>query len=160
MELQDFLQPWHISRGWALDLYLGVAGRVHGDVDMQVAFADQGALQQHLTSRGWKFVTPFKGRFDPWPMHTRLEMPRYRREPSILQSAERIGLRTANGIPYLAPELVLLYKSRNTSDSQDRSKDQDDFERMQARLTPERRAWLRWALLTTSPDHAWLQQLD
>jgi hypothetical protein len=83
---------------------------------------------------------------------------RYRRAPEIIRAAERMGLTAGNGLPYLAPELVLLFKSRNTS-NQDRSRDQADFERVHSRLEPERRAWLQWALIATSPDHPWLAHL-
>jgi hypothetical protein len=67
-------------------------------------------------------------------------------------------LRSAGGIPYLAPELVLLFKSRNTS-NHERAKDQIDFENTLPQLDSERRAWLRWALVATAPEHSWLQQL-
>jgi hypothetical protein len=83
---------------------------------------------------------------------------RYRREPLVLRSRERMSLRSAGGIPFLAPELVLLFKSKNTS-SHERSKDQSDFEKAFPHLEPERRAWLYWALMATSPDHAWIQNL-
>ena len=82
----------------------------------------------------------------------------YRREPSIIQAVERIGLTTDDGIPYLAPELVLLFKSKNTG-QHERPKDQQDFERTLPHLQPVRRAWLRWALLATQPEHPWLEYL-
>jgi hypothetical protein len=83
---------------------------------------------------------------------------RYRRNPLVLRSREKMGLKNENGIPYLAPELVLLFKSKNTS-SHERSKDRADFERTAPHLDPERRAWLYWALMATSPDHPWIRQL-
>jgi hypothetical protein len=71
-----------------------------------------------------------------------------------------MSLRAESGIPFLAPELVLLFKSKNTSATQtDRSKDQLDFERVCPHLDPERRAWLRWALLATDPAHPWIDRL-
>ena len=82
----------------------------------------------------------------------------YRRDPSVLRPAERIGLRAENGLPFLAPELVLLFKSKNTSD-RERPKDQVDFERVVDHLDAERRAWLRWALLASDPGHAWIPRL-
>jgi GrpB-like predicted nucleotidyltransferase (UPF0157 family) len=154
-ELQGFSHPWYISSGWALDLFLGHVGRVHHDVDVVIARADQLDLQQYMTSRGWKFVTPLHGQLGPWPPHMRLELPRhqahahrgddfvdflftdiengvwrYRREPSIVQTVERIAMRSIAGIPFLAPEIALLFKRRNYSINQDRSKDQNDFERV------------------------------
>jgi GrpB-like predicted nucleotidyltransferase (UPF0157 family) len=182
-ELKAFPHAWYISSGWALDLFLGRVTRVHHDVDVVIARPDQLALQQYMTTRGWKFVTPFQKRLEPWPLHMYLEMPRhqahahrddafidfllgeigsgvwrYRREPAVIRAVDRMHLSTDQGIPFLAPELVLLFKSRNTS-SQERSKDQADFERVYSHLEPERRAWLRWALLATNPTHPWIELL-
>jgi hypothetical protein len=75
-----------------------------------------------------------------------------------LRDLERALLAAADGLPHLAPELVLLFKSRNTG-AQDRPRDQSDFERVFPRLDTERRAWLRWALEVASPGHAWIARL-
>ena len=83
---------------------------------------------------------------------------RYRREPLVLRTLERMSLKSSNGIPYLAPELALLFKSKNTSNLE-RPQDQLDFEKIVSYLEPERRAWLHWALVSTSPDHPWIQRL-
>jgi hypothetical protein len=145
--------------------------------------SDQLALQQQLTAGGWKLLTPFQDRLKPWPLHMRLELPRhqvhahrdgafidflladvepgvwrYRREPTIVRAVDRMSLRTEAGIPFLAPEIVLLFKSKNTS-NQERRKDEADFERVHARLEPERRAWLRWALIATNSTHSWIERL-
>jgi GrpB-like predicted nucleotidyltransferase (UPF0157 family) len=182
-ELRDFPYPWHICGGWALDVFLGKVTRVHLDVDVEVSRAHQLALQQYMTTRGWKLLTPFDERLQPWPMHMRLEMPRhqvhahrqgtfidflladledgvwrYRREPSIIRDISRVGLRSSEGIPFLAPEMVLLYKSKTTS-GKERSKDKSDFEKVYLRMEPERRAWLRWALLAVDPSHPWIERL-
>jgi GrpB-like predicted nucleotidyltransferase (UPF0157 family) len=181
--LAEFGCPWYISSGWALDLFLGLVTRVHHDVDVVLNRADQLRLRAHLNDQGWQFVTPFQDRLEPWPPHMRIEPPRhqlhahragafidflltdfgdncwpYRRDPLILRHARRMSLCTAEGIHYLAPELVLLFKSKNTS-QQERSKDQRDFEQVQRQLEPERRAWLRWALIATEPTHPWIAQL-
>jgi GrpB-like predicted nucleotidyltransferase (UPF0157 family) len=183
-ELRDYSGPWHICGGWALDLWLGRVSRVHHDVDVQVARADQLALQAQLLSRSWKLLTPHDGQLEPWPRHMRLELPRhqvhahrqgrfidfllaeqdggvwrYRRDPTIIQDVSRIGLRSQEGIPFLAPELVLLFKSKNTS-GRERGKDQADFEGVSSALAPERRAWLRWALLAVDPSHLWIERLS
>ena len=181
-ELKDVPFPWYISGGWALDLFLGCVNRMHHDVDVVVPRSAQLDLQGHLVRRGWKLITPFEKRLEQWPPHMTLESPRhqvhahrqddfidflltemdgvwkYRREPSIIRTLEKASLRTESGIPYLAPELVLLFKSRNTG-NQERLKDQSDFEMALSHLEPERRAWLHWALVATSPDHPWIKQL-
>ena len=76
----------------------------------------------------------------------------------VVRAQEQMSLVSADGLPYLAPELVLLFKSRNTS-AKDRGKDHADFRNVVAHLDPEQRAWLRWALVATAPDHSWLKQL-
>ena len=182
-ELRNFPCSWHICGGWALDVFLGRVARVHHDVDVEVSRTDQLALQQYLTARGWKLLTPLEGQLTRWPMHMSLEMPRhqvhahrngafidflltemnggvwrYRREPTIIRDMSRVGLRSGEGIPFLAPELVLLFKSKATS-GKERSKDGTDFEKVYDILEPERRAWLRWALLAVDPSHQWLERL-
>jgi GrpB-like predicted nucleotidyltransferase (UPF0157 family) len=182
-ELRNFQYPWHICGGWALDVFLGRVTRVHLDVDVEVSRADQLVLQQHMTERGWKLLAPFEERLQPWPMHMRLELPRhqvhahrrgafidflltdldggvwrYRREASIIRDMSRVGLLSPEGIPFLAPELVLLFKSKNTS-GKERSKDKTDFEEVYLRMEPERRIWLRWALLAVDPSHPWIERL-
>ena len=181
-ELTGLDAPWYISSGWALDLFLGRVTRVHHDVDVAVARSHQIALQQHLIERGWKLLTPFEKRLELWPPHMTLELPRhqvhahrdgefidilltdidhgvwrYRRNPAIMRSLDRVGLHH-DGLPYLAPELILLFKSKNTSDKP-RPQDQADFEGVCAQLDAERRAWLRWALLASDPAHPWIEQL-
>jgi hypothetical protein len=149
-------------------------------VDVAISRADQLTLYDYLRARGWTLLTPFDEQLWPWPPHMRLEPPRhqvhalrdgafidflltdleggvwrYRREPTIIRELGRARLRSADGIPFLAPELVLLFKSKNTS-GRERGKDQTDFQEVYTRLEPERRAWLRWALLATEPAHPWL----
>jgi GrpB-like predicted nucleotidyltransferase (UPF0157 family) len=181
-ELQDVSFPWYISSGWALDLFLGHVTRVHHDVDVVIPYSAQMGLREHLMERGWKLVTPFEKQLEVWPPHMQLQLPRhqvhahregdfidflltdmdgiwrYRREPLVLRSMERMSLKNEDGIPYLAPELVLLFKSQNTS-KRERPKDRLDFENVLPHLEAERRAWLHWALVATSPDHPWIHQL-
>ncbi len=182
-ELSEAPFPWYISSGWALDLFMGKVHRVHHDVDVVVPRPAQLELRKHLAERGWKFITPFEKRLELWPPYMQLELPRhqihahredefidllltdmdgvwkYRREPTVVCSLDKISLRTETGISYLAPELVLLFKSKNTS-NQERAKDQSDFESVLPHLDAERRAWLRWALIATSPGHPWIEQLS
>lgn len=181
-ELADFTGTWYISSGWALDLFLGRVTRVHHDVDVVVDRSHQLPLRQHLLDRGWKLVTPFENRLQPWPPHMTLELPRhqvhahrdgdfidilltdlshalwhYRRQPGVVRTLER-AVCQADGVRYLAPELSLLFKSQNTS-GKPRPHDRADFEIVCAHLEPERRAWLRWALTATDPSHPWIARL-
>jgi hypothetical protein len=83
---------------------------------------------------------------------------RFRRNPAVVRTIEQMSLTTSAGIRYLAPEIVLLFKSGPQKD-QLRSKDQADFENALPHLEPERRAWLRWAITVIDPDHPWIEQL-
>ena len=56
-------------------------------------------------------------------------------------------------IPYLAPEIQLLYKSH-----QPRAQDDFDFQSVFPRLEDEPREWLHAALIQTSPHHPWLSR--
>jgi GrpB-like predicted nucleotidyltransferase (UPF0157 family) len=182
-ELAELPVAWRIGGGWALDLFQGRVTRVHHDVDVEVARADQFILRTYLSEHGWKLLTPFEQRLGPWPAHMRLELPRhqvhahrdgafidfmltdmeggvwrFRREPSVVRDASRIELRSADGIPFIAPELALLFKCK-TSGGTERAKDQTDFEVVHTLLEPERRAWLHWALMAYDPTNAWLARL-
>ncbi|HEU4783157.1 MAG TPA: GrpB family protein [Ktedonobacterales bacterium] len=183
-ELRDMPCPWYICGGWALDLFRGQVSRVHLDVDVIVPRADQLVMQKNLTDQGWSLVTSSLDgqRLERWPLYMRLEPPRhqvhalrdgafidilltdlegawhYRREPTVIRDLSRIGLQSPEGIWFLAPELVLLFKSANTS-GRERNNDQGDFERTYSSLEPERRAWLRWALTAVDPSHPWIEQL-
>lgn len=181
--LRAFPVPWYVASGWAIDLFLERVTRCHYDVDVVVAREDQLLLQQYLAERDWHFATYLKGKVGPWPLHMRLELPRhqvhahkqevmidilftdmahgvwrYRRDPSIIQTVERITQTTADGVQFLAPELVLLFKSTNTG-QRSRPQDQADFATVSPHLTSVQRAWLRWALLATEPQHPWITLL-
>ena len=62
--------------------------------------------------------------------------------------------RTADGIPYVVPEIVLLFKARDV-----RPKDQADFDRVAPILRTNRRDRLAGWLTRVTPDHAWLGAL-
>jgi hypothetical protein len=71
----------------------------------------------------------------------------------VVRLSARAERCTSSGLRYLAPELALLFKSKNTS-GRERSKDQADFDRASPHLEPERRA-----LAATNPDHPWIERL-
>jgi hypothetical protein len=61
---------------------------------------------------------------------------------------------TADGIPYLAPELVLLFKAKHA-----RPKDQADFDMTVPQLTAAQRVTLAGLLARVYPGHRWLASL-
>jgi hypothetical protein len=58
-------------------------------------------------------------------------------------------------VPYLAPEIVLLYKAKAPS-----AKDDADFRTMRPHLQSDQRSWLRHALDVTAPGHHWASILS
>jgi hypothetical protein len=95
----------------------------------------------------------------PWAIQlmiadTRDGMWVFRRSPAITRPLDVVGCVSAEGIPYLAPEIQLLYKAKGL-----RPKDQADFEQALPALDQERREWLRDALSAVHPHHPWLTQL-
>jgi hypothetical protein len=78
----------------------------------------------------------------------------FRRLPAISRPVATIGGTTPAGIPYLAPEIQLLYKAKGL-----RPKDEADFLHTVPALRRERRNWLRDALTQVHPHHPWLDQL-
>ncbi len=79
---------------------------------------------------------------------------RSRRHPDVAMPLAGMGLSTPDGVPYLAPEIVLLYKAKHM-----REWDQADFDTALPALGLGRRHWLYHALETTHPGHPWLDQL-
>lgn len=77
-----------------------------------------------------------------------------RRSPRIVRPVAALGGVTADGIPYLAPEVQLFYKAKGR-----RPKDEADFRSALPALDRVRQQWLRDALATTHPHHPWLDLL-
>ena len=71
---------------------------------------------------------------------------------------DRLTLRSDSGIPFMAPEMALLFKSKLGENGM-RPKDHADFLAVRDSLNTERRAWLRWALIATYENHPWIEML-
>ena len=69
-----------------------------------------------------------------------------RRDPALRRPVAEAIEHTRDGIPYLAPELVLLFKAKHA-----REKDQADLARALPLLEPARRQWLGDALRLVHP---------
>jgi hypothetical protein len=78
----------------------------------------------------------------------------FRRDMRITRLLSKALCRTPDGVPFLAPEIVLLFKAKDP-----KPKDQDDFTRARPRLGIRRRLWLRGALETVHPGHPWIARL-
>ena len=77
-----------------------------------------------------------------------------RRDRRIRLPHDHVIERTADGIPYGRPEIVLLFKAKHVG-----PKDEADLEAVLPHLEPDRRRWLADALELVHPGHAWLHRL-
>ena len=78
----------------------------------------------------------------------------FRRNPEVRMPLARMGFHPLWGLPYLAPEIVLLFKAKHLE-----ARDRIDFENAMPSLSAEARRWLRDAIEKTHPGHEWLNAL-
>ncbi|HEX6985107.1 MAG TPA: hypothetical protein VF170_07000 [Planctomycetaceae bacterium] len=175
--MTGFGAPWGVAGGWAIDLFLGRMTRPHRDMELAIFRPDQSLLRRHLP--GWRFEKVVGGRREPWSSEEILSLPVhelharsaaeptcevefllnerdaddwvFRRNPAVVLPLERAFLRSACGLPALAPEIVLLFKAKSP-----RPKDEADFRSACGVMSPASRRWLRAALGVCHPDHPWL----
>jgi hypothetical protein len=171
---------WWVAGGWAIDLFLGAVTREHQDVDVAVLRPDQLAVQAHLD--GWDLRVAHNGRLTPWARGRPLDPHEhgiwarptpaspwqlellvddiegdqwvYRRNPAVRLPLDALGHSTPGGIPYLRPEVVLLYKAK-----QPRAANEQDARAVIPRLSSTQRGWLAAAIAQDMPNHHWLQLL-
>ncbi|MDD1501747.1 hypothetical protein PVA17_03045 [Lysinibacillus sp. CNPSo 3705] len=174
---------WGIAGGWALDLHLGKQSRVHDDIDVIILREEQLTAYNYL-SGDWVLYKAENGKLVPWQegkflkttndiwatksssspwafqimlVETEQQSWIYRREKSIRRRLEEIFLRTDDEIPYLRPEIQLLYKGGS---SKIREKDFKDLQTMLPYLLPEQRDWLKTSLKRQFPTgHSWLDYI-
>jgi hypothetical protein len=79
----------------------------------------------------------------------------FRRQPQIRRPLNEVIRRTPQGLPYLVPEIQLLYKARAP-----RPRDEDDFAHVVPSLDKPARKWLQESLQISEPGHHWLAILD
>jgi hypothetical protein len=78
----------------------------------------------------------------------------HRRDPAVRRPIARVCRRGPGGVRVLAPEVVLLYKSRAP-----RVADERDFLAARPLLDGEARAWLAAALTRQDAAHPWAAAL-
>lgn len=173
--MRPFDGPWALAGGWAIDLHLHRRTRPHGDIDIAILRGDQRELWNGLHPRAAEYVD--HGVVRAWQPDTWLDLPThevhvttagghrlefllnehdaavgdwvYRRDQRVRRPLDR-AFRRARGIPYLAPEIVLLYKSKSP-----RARDEADFAAALPAMDSEARRWLRTALELVAPGHPW-----
>jgi len=172
---------WYVVGGWALDLFRGRQTRDHEDLEIATPLWDFERIRERLSA--YEFFVA--GREGFWPVDgaggAYFEYQQtMARDPSsgmwrvdvmrapddganwicaldrnIKRPHDEAVAHTVDGIPYLRPELVLLFKGLQT-----RSKDQADFEATVPLLSAEARTWLAQALVETKGNsHPWIGAL-
>ena len=76
----------------------------------------------------------------------------FRRNPDVSMPLSRMGFHPLWGLPYLAPEIVLLFKAKHLE-----ARDQIDFDQALPALSADARRWLRDAIEKTHPGHELLR---
>ena len=169
--------PWAVAAGWALDLYRGATTREHEDLEIAVPIGRFAEIRDALPDLAFEVV----GSGRRWPVGSaafevmvqtwgrdndgiyRLDVFREphaagtwvcRRDERIRRPYDEVIARTPDGIPYLVPEVVLLFKAKH-----DRPKDHADFEGTLPLLSEEQRTWLADGLARVHPGHVWLERL-
>jgi GNAT superfamily N-acetyltransferase len=175
-------RPWHVAGGWALELWradhdLGPL-RDHEDLEIAIpraayptfatALSDldlygvhagavwplRGAkpkayVRQVWVAEGGRYRTDLfleTGGDRTWI---------FRRDSRVHRPMGRMVAHTRDGVPYLRPEGVLLYKAAGV-----RPKDQGDFDAIAPDLDAESVRWLVDALSVAYPTHPWIATLE
>jgi len=174
---------WGFCGGWAIDLFLNRITRPHKDVDIAVWRTDQKLVFDFLRQRGWTLELAEDGQLIPLPEGEYITLPfhtiwcrstnyspdfleillneaeedkfLFRRDPSIQYPRSQTFMISRSGLPILAPEIALLYKSKPPS----RPQNVADFRSALPALNAPQRQWLAQALYKLSPEHQWLKEL-
>jgi hypothetical protein len=172
--------PWYVVGGWALDLWHGVQTRPHEDLEFAVSSAGVDHFRRLLNDL--EFFAVDNGRFEHLPLGVqppghvmqlwgadrkagcwRVDMMlergtpdiwAYKRDPAIHAPRTEIIRKTADGIPYLAPAAVLLFKAKYR-----REKDEQDFSLAVPKLNTSEKVDLRRWLEKAHPGHGWISML-
>lgn len=175
--LEGVSVPWCVAAGWAIELFLGDRVREHEDLEIAVPGSRFDELAPSFA--GYEWWVPKDGRLVPladsdgtshqtWVRDAAADVWRLdvfrephegetwicRRDPAIRMAYAQLIERTADGIPYVRPEVALLFKAKN-----DRGKDAEDLAATLPRLDGARRDWLRESIARVHPGHAWLERI-
>ena len=146
--LSSLTVPYWIIGGWAIDLAVGRVTRDHADVDVMLLERDKDALWNDLpeadvqiAGRGRRLTVHCKN----LPLPTEVFLAQadgtfwvHRRGTYRVMRPLADITRRRDGIPFLAPEIVLLFKARSTAD-----RDQHDVETAMPVLDAGQRSWLQ-----------------
>ncbi|TLZ50822.1 MAG: hypothetical protein E6K18_06455 [Methanobacteriota archaeon] len=181
--MRGFDRPWFVAGGWAIDLFLGKETRAHEDIEVAIFRRDQDAIWRHFSGWEMEKIVSgggdskrqvWRGEWLSPPIHEihakrsggelrDLEILfdeawadtwRFRRELAVSRPVAEIGSRTADGVPFLAPDIVLLYKAKAS-----RPDDEADFRATFPVLPADHRRWLMDAIERVHPGHPWIASL-
>ncbi|MFE9997480.1 nucleotidyltransferase domain-containing protein [Streptomyces avermitilis] len=174
--------PWWVAGGLAIELAVGRRIRSHGDIDVLLLRRDQHVAQQAMAGWQWWAADPpgslrpwtsdevlppgvhdiwcRPGPGDPWRIQVMLDESRgqewvSRRDPRVRRPISTLGTTSADGVPFLAPEVQLYYKARTP-----RPKDEVDFDAVLPVFTDQQRLWLVDAITKTYGPHPWIKRLQ
>ena len=178
--LDGVSRPWCIVGGWALDLWHGHETRAHEDIEFTVLRGDLGLFRAALSdlefyATGSGVVDYLPDGLEPpedifqiwcqdvaaqrWRVDMMIEpgtpdMWVYKRDPGIRRPRAEMVAVTGDGLPYLKPAAILLFKAKHARD-----KDETDFANALPKLETAERAWLKAMLERTLPGHDWIGRL-
>ena len=114
-----------------------------------------GQILDHKIHGSWARESPSS----PWRFEFLLhgidhEVWSFRYCPAVRHPLTHIGRTTPDDIPYLQPEIALLYKAARR-----RELDEEDFRRVLPRLSSGQRAQLAADIMHCWPEHPWLDLL-
>ncbi|MBP2063430.1 nucleotidyltransferase domain-containing protein [Streptomyces iranensis] len=173
---------WWVAGGFAIELAVGRRIRSHGDFDVLLLRRDQLVVQQALPGWQWWAADPpgslrpwapdeilslgvhdiwcRAGADDPWRIQIMIDESRgqewvSRRDPRVRRPISTLGMTSADGVPFLAPDVQLYYKAKTP-----RPKDEEDFDAVLPVLTDRQRRWLVDAISKTYGPHPWIKRLQ
>ncbi|MFF3689945.1 nucleotidyltransferase domain-containing protein [Streptomyces sp. NPDC002187] len=173
---------WWVAGGCAIELAVGRRIRNHGDIDVLLLRRDQLVVQRVLAGWQWWAADPPgslrpwasgevlpQGVHDiwcrpapdePWRIQVMLDESHSqewvsRRDPRVRRPISTLGMTSADGVPFLAPEVQLYYKAKTP-----RPKDEEDFDAVLPVLTDQQRRWLVATITDTHGPHPWVKRLQ
>lgn len=177
--LKPYKGSWGIAGGWAIDLFLNKQTREHQDIEIAIPRHEQHLLRHYLYEWEWLYVKD--GKRYPWNKNIDLELPihqldcfnskgqfveilmnevndkhwLYRRNMEVTYPLADYIIMTDSGIPILRPEIVLLYKAKNS-----RIKDTEDLQQVRPSLSDHSKNWLIHAISLCHDNKEWINYLE
>jgi hypothetical protein len=171
---------WWLTGGLALEQFAGTSWRKHGDIDIGICRDDAPLVHRWLIQRDQHLWIAADGQLahwdgraldeeadennvwvkaspdGPWVLDIQVgdgdnSVWTYRRDKTVQREWATVVLVSADGVPYMSPEIQLLFKSKGL-----RPRDNEDAQRVIPRLSDNQRLWLHTRL---PADHDWLELL-